>query len=250
MLAQTRGYPENGASFVTDSGLRLILRGRTDDRHWLMEPEVPGSPRELLAKYGQIPLPPYIRKGHAAEGDAERYQTVYATRTGSIAAPTAGLHFTPELFDRLAAKGIETATVTLHVGLGTFAAVKVADPGQHLIHKEWCEVTGDTIAAIQRAKARGNRVVAIGTTTTRTLESAALEGELKPYSAETGLYIRPPFEFRVVDALVTNFHLPRTTLLLLVGSLAGSELLRAAYSEAIAQSYRFYSYGDAMLVLR
>ncbi len=249
MLAQTRSYPEVGAAFVTDTGLRLTLRGRTDDRHWLMEPAESGTPAEVLARFGHIPLPPYIRKGHAADADEERYQTVYAEHVGSVAAPTAGLHFTPELFDRLAARGIGTAKVTLHVGLGTFAPVKVDDPAKHVIHREWCEVTQPTVDTILEAKARGGRVVAVGTTTTRTLESAARPDGLKPFHGETGLYIRPPFEFRAVDAIITNFHLPRTTLLLLVGAFAGEELLWAAYIEAIAREYRFYSYGDAMLVL-
>jgi S-adenosylmethionine:tRNA ribosyltransferase-isomerase len=304
MLAQTRGYPEAGTAFVTDTGLRLTLRGRTDDRHWLMEPAEAGSPAELLRRFGHIPLPPYIRKGRDEGADAERYQTVYAERAGSVAAPTAGLHFTPELFDRLAARGIGTAKVTLHVGLGTFAPVKVDDPAKHAIHREWCEVTQPTVDAIGKTKDRGGRVIAVGTTTTRTLETAArasspppLRGRsprsggwgveasplptthgvgpalpptrpsadlphkgggeettsvpalLRPFCGETGLYIREPFEFRVIDGLVTNFHLPRTTLLLLVGALAGGELLRAAYAEAVAREYRFYSYGDAMLVL-
>jgi S-adenosylmethionine:tRNA ribosyltransferase-isomerase len=249
LLAQTRGYPEAGTAFVTDTGLRLTLRGRTDERHWLMEPDEKGSPAEVLARFGHVPLPPYIRKGRGADADHERYQTVYAARAGSVAAPTAGLHFTPDLFGRLAARGIATATVTLHVGLGTFAPVKVDDPAKHQIHREWCEVTQPTVDAICAAKAKGGRVVAVGTTTTRTLESAALPGGLKPYYGETSLYIRPPFEFRVIDGLVTNFHLPRTTLLLLVGAFAGPDLLRAAYAEAIAREYRFYSYGDAMLVL-
>ncbi|HVL11005.1 MAG TPA: tRNA preQ1(34) S-adenosylmethionine ribosyltransferase-isomerase QueA [Gemmata sp.] len=249
MLAQTRSYPEVGAVFVTDTGLRLTLRGRTADRHWLMESEPKGSPAELLAQYGHIPLPPYIRKGQDEVADRERYQTVYAKHVGSVAAPTAGLHFTPEVFDRLAAKGIGTTRVTLHVGLGTFAPVKVDDPAKHAIHREWCEVTQETVDAIRETKARGGRVVAVGTTTTRTLESAARSGELKPFTGETDLYILPPFAFRVVDSLVTNFHLPRTTLLLLVAALAGEELLRRAYAEAVAREYRFYSYGDAMLVL-
>jgi S-adenosylmethionine:tRNA ribosyltransferase-isomerase len=249
MLAQTRGYPEVGTAFVTDTGLRLTLRGRTAERHWRMEPEPKGSPAELLAKYGHIPLPPYIRKGNDVAADRDRYQTVYAEHAGSVAAPTAGLHFTPELLDRLAAMGIGTAKVTLHVGLGTFAPVKVDDPAKHAIHREWCEVTQPTVDAIRAAKARGGRIVAVGTTTTRTLESAARGGEMRPFAGETDLYILPPFEFRVVDALVTNFHLPRTTLLLLVSALAGEELLRRAYAEAVAREYRFYSYGDAMLVL-
>ncbi len=280
MLSQTRGYPEVGTAFVTDTGLKLVLRGRTDDRHWLMEPEKTGggsgepaggspdpnwTPPELLTRYGHIPLPPYIRKGreeasrrglggtrggfpHEAE-DRDRYQTVYATAAGSVAAPTAGLHFTPAVFERLAARGVETARVTLHVGLGTFAPVKESDPTKHVIHREWCEVKPETVAAVRAAKARGGRVVAVGTTTTRTLETAARDGELKPFCGETDLYIHEPYTFRAVDTLVTNFHLPRTTLLLLVGALAGGELLRRAYEEAVANEYRFFSYGDAMLVL-
>jgi S-adenosylmethionine:tRNA ribosyltransferase-isomerase len=252
MLAQTRGYPETGTAFVTDTNLRLVLRGRTEDRHWLMEPQEAGTPPELLAKYGHVPLPPYIRKGREEAGDRERYQTVYAEASGSVAAPTAGLHFTPAVFDALAAKGIGTARVTLHVGLGTFAPVKEADPTRHVIHREWCEVKQETVDAIRTTKARRGRVVAVGTTTTRTLESAAKKaacGFAIAFCGETDLFIHEPFEFRVVDALVTNFHLPRTTLLLLVGAFAGSELLRDAYAEAIAREYRFFSYGDAMLVL-
>jgi S-adenosylmethionine:tRNA ribosyltransferase-isomerase len=159
------------------------------------------------------------------------------------------LHFTPAVFDRLAARGIGTARVTLHVGLGTFAPVKEADPTKHAIHREWCEVKQETVDAIHAAKARGGRVVAVGTTTTRTLESAARPGGLRTFCGETSLFIHAPFEFRVVDALVTNFHLPRTTLLLLVGAFTGDELLRDAYAEAVAREYRFFSYGDAMLVL-
>jgi S-adenosylmethionine:tRNA ribosyltransferase-isomerase len=249
MLAHTRGHPSSGTVFVTDSGLRFTLRGRTDDHHWLMEAEEKGTPGEILARHGHIPLPPYIRKGRDTEEDSERYQTVYADRAGSVAAPTAGLHFTPELLDRLATRGIGMARVTLHVGLGTFAPIKVADPANHRIHREWCEVTQQTVDAIRQTKARGGRVVAVGTTTTRTLESAALSGELKSLSAETDLYIHPPFAFKVIDAMITNFHLPRTTLLHMVSAFTGGELLEQAYAEAIAREYRFYSYGDAMLVL-
>ncbi|MDB5306849.1 MAG: S-adenosylmethionine:tRNA ribosyltransferase-isomerase [Gemmataceae bacterium] len=249
-LAQTRGYPQPGETFATEPGpFRLVLRGRTPERHWLMEPDPPGLPDDLLARFGQIPLPPYIRKGRAEDEDTERYQTVFAEKAGSVAAPTAGLHFTPELLDQLAAKGIGTARVTLHVGLGTFAPVKAADPATHEIHREWCEIDQSAVDAILACKARGGRVVAVGTTAARTLESAARPDGLRPYRGDTGLYIRPPFEFRVVDALVTNFHLPRTTLLLLVGAFAGSDLLRRAYDEAVRREYRFYSYGDAVLVL-
>jgi len=249
MLAHTRGHPVSGTVFVADSGLRMTLRGRTEDHHWLMAPGEPGTPAEVLARHGHVPLPPYIRKGRDLDEDEERYQTVYAERVGSVAAPTAGLHFTPELLNRLPARGIGIARVTLHVGVGTFAPIKMDDPAKHSIHREWCEVTSPAVDAILATKARGRRVVAVGTTTTRTLESAARPNGLKPYCGETGLFIHPPFEFRVVDVLLTNFHLPRTTLLLLVAAFAGSELLQRAYAEAIAREYRFYSYGDAMLVL-
>ncbi len=250
LLSQTRGYPQEGETFVTEpGGLRLTLTGRTAERHWLMRPDSPGAASELLASHGHIPLPPYIRKGRAGDADRQRYQTVYAAVAGSVAAPTAGLHFTPELFDRLAAAGVRAARVTLHVGLGTFAPVKSDDPTRHAIHSEWCEVGAETVDAVRETKARGGRVVAVGTTTARTLESAARPDGLKPFRGETGLFIHPPFEFRVLDGLVTNFHLPRTTLLLLAQAFAGSELLRAAYREAVANGYRFYSYGDAMVIL-
>ena len=265
MMTKTRGHPVSGEAFAVappsrgglvegparlagpteDSPFRLILRGRTGEHHWLMEPQSPGSPHDLLARFGQVPLPPYIRKGRAQAEDAERYQTVFAEKEGSVAAPTAGLHFTPELFDRLAARGIETVRVTLHVGLGTFAPIKVDDPAKHHMHREWCAVSSATVAATARCKSRGGRVVAVGTTAARTLETAGLA----PFHGETSLYIHPPFEFRVVDALITNFHLPRTTLLLLVGAFAGGDLLRRAYEEAIRRDYRFFSYGDAMLIL-
>jgi S-adenosylmethionine:tRNA ribosyltransferase-isomerase len=245
LMTRTRGHPTSGEVFVADSGLRLTLAGRTADHHWLMRPEPPGPATDLLAAHGHVPLPPYIRKGRDSAADRQRYQTVYAAHLGSVAAPTAGLHFTPALFDRLAAAGVRTVRVTLHVGLGTFAPIKATDPAQHAIHSEWCEVGPETVEAIRGAKARGGRVVAVGTTTTRTLETAGL----RPYRGPTGLYIRPPFEFRVIDGLITNFHLPRTSLLLLAQAFAGSELLRKAYAEAIAEGYRFYSYGDAMIVL-
>lgn len=248
LLAQTRGYAQPGERFVTDSGLSLILLGRTDDRHWQMKPDPPGPASELLPIHGHIPLPPYIRKGTDQPADRERYQTVYATHTGSVAAPTAGLHFTPTLLDRVATANIRTARVTLHVGLGTFAPVK-GDPLQHRIHAEWSEVSAETVVAVETARAAGRRVVAVGTTTARTLEAAAAGGNLTPFRGENDLFIRPGHQFRALDALVTNFHLPRTTLLLLVQSLTGPDLLRRAYIEAVDAGYRFYSYGDAMLVL-
>jgi S-adenosylmethionine:tRNA ribosyltransferase-isomerase len=248
-LAQTRGFPHDGDVLLVDgSEQRFVLRGRTTDRHWLLEPIPGGEPDAILSRIGHIPLPPYIRKGRAQEADTERYQTVFAERPGSVAAPTAGLHFTPELLDRLRHNGIDTARVTLHVGLGTFAPVKTDDPAKHAIHREWCEVTEAACEQVRNCHARGGRVIAVGTTAARTLESAGAAG-LKPFRGETSLYIRPPFSFQVVDGLITNFHLPRTTLLLLVQAITGSDLLRHAYEEAIRRDYRFYSYGDAMLVI-
>lgn len=249
LLAQTRGHPTTGEVIVIEPGpLRLTLRGRTNG-HWLAEPDPPGTPAELLAKSGQVPLPPYIRKGQAGPSDRERYQTVYARADGSVAAPTAGLHFTQAVLDRLRARGIATATVTLHVGLGTFEPMKTNDPAQHRMHAEWGEVSTATVDAIRTCTARGGRVIAVGTTATRALESAVRDGELHPWTGETDIFIYPPYQFHIVNGLITNFHLPRTTLLLLVAAFAGPELVRAAYAEAIRQSYRFYSYGDAMLVL-
>jgi S-adenosylmethionine:tRNA ribosyltransferase-isomerase len=245
LLCHTRGFAQPGEMFtLSPTGMQLTLTGRTDDRHWLMRPDRPGSPAELLADHGHMPLPHYIRKGHDEPADRHRYQTVYADRAGSVAAPTAGLHFTPELL-----QGLSVARVTLHVGLGTFAPIKADDPTQHQLHAEWAEVPADTVAAVKKTEAAGGRVIAVGTTSTRTLEAAAQGGELAPFRGETALYIHPPYRFRVVDGLITNFHLPKTTLLLLVGALSGTELLRRAYAEAVRAEYRFFSYGDAMLVV-
>ena len=245
VLAQTRGYPRIGERFVTDSGLSLELVGRTAEKHWLLKPLESGPAIDLLNRHGHIPLPPYIRKGRAKEDDVERYQTVYAERAGSVAAPTAGLHLTPRVLDELSARGIGIARVTLHVGLGTFAPVTSADPLQHAIHGEWCEVSAVTNNRILATKRAGKRVIAVGTTTTRTLETAGLQ----PFRGVSRLFIHPPFAFRAVEGLMTNFHLPRTTLLLLVQAFVGSELLKRAYDEAIRERYRFYSYGDATIIL-
>ncbi len=248
LMCQTRGYPDVGEVVAVEPGpLRLTLVGRTPERHWLMRPDRDGPPQGLLGRHGLVPLPPYIRKGRAEEGDRERYQTVYARRAGAVAAPTAGLHFTPRLFERLSERGVGRAFVTLHVGAGTFQPIQVEDVTRHRMHVEWGEVPEATAEAIRACRARGGRVVAIGTTTVRVLETAAA-GELRPWAGETDLFIYPPYRFRVVDALVTNFHLPRSTLLLLVGAFAGVDLLRAAYRTAVEQRYRFYSYGDAMLI--
>jgi len=248
ILAQTRGRPQIGETIVLDPGpLKLTLRGRLNG-HWLVEPSTSGSAFELLSQAGHIPLPPYIRKGKESEADRERYQTVFAKKDGSIAAPTAGLHLTSALFERLENRGIAIARVTLHVGLGTFEPIKAADPTQHPMHSEWGEVSADTVSEIQKCRANGNRVFAIGTTVTRALESASSKGELSPWRGDTTIFIYPPYRFRSIDGLVTNFHLPRTTLLMLVSAFAGSDLVRRAYEEAIEYEYRFFSYGDAMLI--
>jgi S-adenosylmethionine:tRNA ribosyltransferase-isomerase len=201
-----------------------------------------------LARHGHVPLPPYIRRADAAS-DKERYQTVYAREEGSVAAPTAGLHFTPALLERLEALGVERAELVLHVGPGTFRPVEVEDVREHRVPPERYTVPEATAAAVDRARKDGRRVVAVGTTATRALESAiGPEGCLRPGEGETSLVIVPGFSFRVVDALVTNFHLPRSSLLLLVSAFGGRECVLAAYAEAVRRRYRFYSYGDAMLV--
>lgn len=208
------------------------------------------SVEKLLPSIGEMPLPPYI---HEKLQVPERYQTVYASETGSAAAPTAGLHFTPWLITEIEKKGIRFARVTLHVGLDTFAPVTESDPAEHKIHTEWCELSEQAAALINHTKENGGRVFAVGTTSVRTLESAANAsgepGRVAPYRGQTGLFILPGYEFKVVDALVTNFHLPKSTLLMLVSAFAGRDRVLNAYQVAIKRGYRFYSFGDAMLIL-
>jgi S-adenosylmethionine:tRNA ribosyltransferase-isomerase len=217
----------------------------------------PAAPAlELLGRCGMTPLPPYIRRPATADDprDRDHYQTVYAARPGAVAAPTAGLHFTDELLKALADKGIRRAALTLHVGVGTFAPVSAAQPAGHRMHAEWYDLPAATAEAVRTARQEGRRVVAVGTTSLRVLETAASGGELTPGSGWTQLYLYPPAEFRMVDALITNFHLPRTTLLMLVaafcwpGAETGLEMTRTAYAHAVQRRYRFYSYGDAMLI--
>jgi S-adenosylmethionine:tRNA ribosyltransferase-isomerase len=204
---------------------------------------------ELLAVAGHVPLPPYLRRADEPL-DRERYQTVYARHEGAVAAPTAGLHFDAELLAQLAQQGIRTAFLTLHVGAGTFAPMRAADPALHRMHAERCEVPESTIEAVARARRQGGRVIAVGTTTVRALESSAAGGRPAPYRGETTLFIMPGYRFSVVDALITNFHLPRSTLLMLVCAFAGTGRVMAAYEHAVRERYRFYSYGDAMFVER
>jgi S-adenosylmethionine:tRNA ribosyltransferase-isomerase len=209
-----------------------------------------GDLRATLESHGEIPLPPYIHRAAAAE-DRERYQTVYARVDGAVAAPTAGLHFSRELLATIEAHGVTTARVLLHVGPGTFRPITGPDPARHAMDDEYFEVPAEAVRVLRAARARRGRVVAVGTTAVRALESAcdANDGEIAPASGWTRKFILPPYRFRSVDALLTNFHLPRTTLLLLVAAFAGEELMRRAYAHATAERYRFYSYGDAMLVV-
>jgi len=208
-----------------------------------------GGVAEAIERHGHVPLPPYIERADSA-ADAERYQTVYASENGSVAAPTAGLHFTAELLDTLAAKGVRRADVLLHVGAGTFKPVDAEELGAHEMHEEWYRVSAETAAAVNDARARQSGVWAIGTTTVRTLESVVDQtGLVHAGEGETRIFIHPPKIIRSVDHLVTNFHLPRSTLLMLVAAFAGLDLMREAYEMAVREQYRFYSYGDAMLIL-
>lgn len=202
---------------------------------------------ETLERLGRMPLPPYI---HEELRDAERYQTVYSRELGSAAAPTAGLHFTPELLEKIKARGVDLAFVTLHVGLGTFRPVKEEEIENHDMHAEFCQISGEAAAKVNAARDRGGRIVSVGTTSCRTLESFADEGgHLKPSSGWTDIFIYPGYRFKCVDALVTNFHLPESTLLMLISALAGRENVLAAYAEAVREKYRFFSFGDAMFIV-
>jgi S-adenosylmethionine:tRNA ribosyltransferase-isomerase len=204
---------------------------------------------EWLRQHGRMPLPPYLKRA-PTDQDREWYQTLFAQHEGAIAAPTAGLHFTPELLARLQQQRVDLTTITLHVGIGTFKPVTVDQIEDHRMGAEWIEVGAETVHAIEQVRVRGRRIVAVGTTVVRALETAALaNGQIRSYRGETDMFMMPGFPFKVVDALLTNFHMPRTTLLMLVSALAGTEFLRQGYAEAVRERYRFYSYGDAMLIL-
>jgi len=221
----------------------------TERRTRVVRLMVEGPVDDAIERHGHVPLPPYIARADEP-ADAERYQTVYAREPGSVAAPTAGLHFTPRLLDALAARGVGRADVVLHVGAGTFRPVEVEDPAEHEMHEEWYSVSDAAARAVAATRAAGGKLWAVGTTAVRTLESAAgPDGTLVAGDGETRIFIRPPYTFRAVDRLITNFHLPRSTLLMLVAAFAGYELTMRAYAEAVAREYRFYSYGDAMLIL-
>ncbi|MGB7343886.1 MAG: tRNA preQ1(34) S-adenosylmethionine ribosyltransferase-isomerase QueA [Pirellulaceae bacterium] len=265
VLTKTRGTLTPGESITIQDrngveGMHLVVVARTDDGHLLVTPTMPSKfddtdpfqdAADWLERFGRIPIPPYIRNGHMVDADIEDYQTVYADPRGSVAAPTAGLHFTDKLLRNIRDTGTATAEVTLHVGIGTFRPIATESLDEHQMHTEWGQVNAATCDAINDRRQSGGRCVCVGTTSVRVLESAAANhsGELKPWTGETDIFIKPPHKFAAVDALMTNFHLPRSSLLVLVSALATRELAMKAYKAAIAEEYRFYSYGDAMLIV-
>lgn len=258
LIGHTRGYLRinETVTLKNNAGESLLLKliEKEEDGVCVFETSTNEPAVELLQKFGTVPLPPYMDRKQATDEDWERYQTTYAKSPGSVAAPTAGLHFTPQLLDSCRQKGMTTAEVTLHVGIGTFRPVSVEDLSQHRMHYEWCEFSEATAAALNNVRASKGRIVSVGTTSLRTLESAwrnRSEGSQRfhAWQGETNLFIRPPYVFHSTDVLLTNFHLPKSTLLMLVAAFGGLELVLEAYRRAIADRYRFFSYGDAMLIL-
>ena len=248
-LAQVRASksPKPGSVLLlADGAVRVVIEGRRD---FLFILRFEASVLPLLLEHGHMPLPPYIDR-EDGDSDRLRYQTVFAARDGAVAAPTAGLHFDEALLARLEAKGVQKVFVTLHVGSGTYQPVRVEKIEDHVMHAEYIEVSEAVCQAVRETRARGNRVVAVGTTSVRSLESASASGEIAPFRGDSSIFIYPGYEFRSVDLMVTNFHLPQSTLLMLVSAFAGRENVLAAYKEAVEQKYRFFSYGDAMLLTR
>jgi len=254
LLGKSRGHikPGETVTLVAPNGsadvtLRLLLQQAGGV--WIARPATDEDPLAILNRVGRVPLPPYIRRNTELESDRHRYQTVFAQIAGAVAAPTAGLHFSEELLTRLKTVGVRVASVTLHVGIDTFRPIAVDTLGAHKMHSEWGRVSPEAAETLAETRASGGRIVAVGTTAVRLLESAAAGGAVAPWTGDTDLFIRPPYKFRAVNAMLTNFHLPRTTLLVLVRTFGGAELIRQAYEEAVHQHYRFYSYGDAMLIV-
>jgi S-adenosylmethionine:tRNA ribosyltransferase-isomerase len=244
-LRSSKSPKPGGLLLVGESERKVVVEGRRDALFELRLEQ--GDFHELMAEEGHMPLPPYIQRDDSVF-DQERYQTVYALRPGAVAAPTAGLHFDQNMLDRLSALGVEQAQLTLHVGAGTFQPVRCENLDDHVMHNEWVEVDEEVCRKVEQARAAGGRVVAVGTTSVRSLEAASASGELRPYRGDTRLFIRPGYRFRSVDALITNFHLPKSTLLMLVAAFAGHERVMRAYRHAVEQRYRFFSYGDAMFL--
>jgi S-adenosylmethionine:tRNA ribosyltransferase-isomerase len=250
-LAQVRASksPRPGTCLLLDGDYRMRVAGRQGTFYELLleAGPAPMTLEGLMAGHGHMPLPPYIQRDDTP-ADRERYQTVYASRPGAVAAPTAGLHFDRELLDALARRGVECTRVTLHVGAGTFQPVRVEEIAEHRMHAEYLEVGAEACAAVAAARRRGKRVIAVGTTSVRCLETAAAGGTLEPFAGDSRLFIYPGYRFRVIDGMVTNFHLPESTLLMLVSAFAGRAAVLDAYRHAVGQAYRFFSYGDAMLL--
>ena len=250
MMSYTRGWPLPGETITVEPGpLELLLVQKNAGGIWHAKPSIEGNAPAILEAHGKVPLPPYIRKGKALEEDTQRYQTVYAKHPGAVAAPTAGLHFTEELFATLKAMGVDKSFVTLHVGPGTFKPLPETLPENYQVDPEFGELPKVTVDALNKTKSVGGRVVAVGTTSTRLMESAVSQKGLNPWQGWADLTIDPAYNFKVIDVLITNFHLPCSTLLLLVGAFAGDDLIRNAYEEAIKNEYRFFSYGDAMIIV-
>ncbi|MDJ0772749.1 MAG: tRNA preQ1(34) S-adenosylmethionine ribosyltransferase-isomerase QueA [Mastigocoleus sp. MO_167.B18] len=240
--------PENGEGTFPNCLTATVLETDEATGGRLLQFDLPSgvSLLQCLDKFGEVPFPPYITDTEAA---SEQYQTVYAKNPGAVAAPTAGLHFTPELLEKLSQKGIGRSFVTLHVGVGTFRPVEVENVTTHQMHEEWIDVKSETVEKIRQTKAAGGRVIAVGTTVARSLEGAAISGEIQPFTGKTDIFIYPGYEWRAIDGLITNFHLPRSSLMMMVSALIGRQKLLDVYQEAIALKYRFYSFGDAMLIL-
>ena len=240
--------PRIGSAIALDAGGEAEVLERVGDGFWTLQFRVPEPLEDWLQHAGQLPLPPYIQRQPGAD-DAERYQTVFAREVGAVAAPTAGLHFDEALLESLRLRGVEFGHITLHVGAGTFQPVRVDDVLQHRMHSEWLSVGAGLIEQVQRTRAAGGRVIAVGTTVVRALESAMQDGALQPFEGDTRIFIYPGIRIHSVDALLTNFHLPESTLLMLVSAFAGQARVFAAYEHAVRERYRFFSYGDAMLLL-
>ncbi|PCJ49250.1 MAG: tRNA preQ1(34) S-adenosylmethionine ribosyltransferase-isomerase QueA [Gammaproteobacteria bacterium] len=238
--------PKPDSKIILEDNSVLTVIGRKDNL-FIIKAEPATDLLTILDAIGHIPLPPYIDRPDE-QSDHERYQTVYSKHKGAVAAPTAGLHFSKEIIKTLKAKGVETGFVTLHVGAGTFQPVRVDNISEHKMHSEWFQVSAELVEQIKQTKERGGRVVAVGTTSVRCLESAASSGELKAFSGDTDIFITPGYEFKMVDVLITNFHLPESTLIMLVSAFAGRENILRAYHQAIEEKYRFFSYGDAMFL--
>ncbi len=256
VLCKTRGSAKPGETVTLqdrngNERMLLDLLARLDDGAWVVRPRADDgeTAESILRDVGRIPLPNYIRGGQMIESDIKDYQTIFAKHAGAVAAPTAGLHLTKNLLHRLIDGGVGVAQVTLHVGVGTFKPVASETLSGHSMHYEWGKIDEKSVTKINATRAANKRVVAVGTTSVRVLESASTSGRLEPWEGETNLFIRPPYDFKSVSALMTNFHLPRSTLLVLVRTFGGDELIKRAYQEAVDEKYRFYSYGDAMLIL-